>query len=99
VGKTSRIEWDAASRPFNVYSDAARPALVCYLGDNPRNRDLENTASKLIDLLRRQGGDDQKRLCLLYRQYGELEFARLPGLTRYDDALEDERDILSTDTD
>lgn len=99
VGKTSRIEWDAASRPFNVYSDAARPALVCYLGDNPRNRDLENTASKLIDLLRRQGGDNQKRLCLLYRQYGELEFARLPGLTRYDDALEDERDILSTDTD
>jgi len=98
VGEASRIEWDATGRPFNVHGDAARPALVCYLGDNPRDRDLENAASKLIDLLRRQGGDNHKRLCLLYRQYGELMFARLPGLTRYDDALEDERDIFTTDT-
>lgn len=98
VGKTSRIEWNVDHKPFNVHGDGARPALVCYLGENPRDRDLENMASKLIDLLRRQGGDDQKRLCLAYRKYGVLKFAGLPGLTRYDDALLDERDILSTDT-
>ncbi len=98
VGKTSRIEWDGAGRPFNVHGDASRPALICYLGDNPLGRDIEKATSKLIDVLRRQGGDDYKRLCLLYREFGELMFARLPGLTRFDDALEDERDILSTDT-
>lgn len=98
VGKTSRIEWDGAGRPFNVHSDGARPALVCFLGDNPRDRDIENAASKLIDLLRRQGANEDKRLCLVYRKYGELRFDRLSGLTRFDDALLDERDILSSDT-
>lgn len=99
VGKTSRIEWDTAGKPFNIHSDGVKPALVCYLGDNPRDRDVENAASKLIDLLRHQGGCDDKRLCLVYRKYGELKFDRLSGLTRFDDALLDERDILSTDTD
>ena len=87
VGRTSRIEWDAANRPFNVHGDGVKPALVCYLGESPRDRDIENVASKLIDLLRRQGGDDDKRLCLAYRKHGELKFDRLSGLTRFDDAL------------
>ena len=99
VGKASEIAWDPAGKPFNVHGDGVKPALVCYLGENPLGRDVEKTASKLIDLLRRQGGYDDKRLCLIYRKRGELTFDRLSGLTRYDDALLDERDILSTDTD
>ena len=98
VGPASRIEWDAEDRPFNIHGDGVRPALVCFLGDGLPPRDIENIASKLIDLLRRQGGAHHRRLCIAYRRYGELVFDPLSGLTRYDEALLDERDILSADT-
>ena len=95
--KNAQIKWDVATGHFNISCADGPPALICYLGDAPSPRELENTTSKLIDLLRRAGGPHEKRLCVIYRRFGELKFAPLPGMTRFDDALMDERDILSAD--
>jgi len=93
----AQIRWDAQTGNFNIRSAHGQPALICYLGEAPSPRELENTPSMLIDLLRRAGGPHQTRLCVLYRRFGELRIAPLPGITRFDDALMDERDILSAD--
>lgn len=93
----ARIEWDPACSQFNIRCADGKPALICYLGDAPSSQKLENIPSRLIDLLRRAGGPHQNRLCVFYRRFGELKFAQLPGITRFDDGLMDERDILSVD--
>ena len=95
ITKDALIEWSAALPHFNVRSVDGRSALIVHAGNTvPPPRTLENLAAKLTNLLRKAGGDDQKRLCVLYRRFGELKFATLP-LTRFDDALEDETDILA----
>lgn len=93
----AQIGWSAGTCHFNVRCADGRPGLICYLGEAPGARQLENIPAMLIDLLRRAGGPHQARLCILYRRFGELKFAPLPGMTRFDDALMDERDILSAD--
>jgi predicted amidohydrolase len=95
--RNAQIGWDARTGHFNIHCADGRPGLVCYLGDAPSRLELENIPSMLIDLLRQAGGPHQTRLCVLYRRFGELKFAPLPGMTRFDDALMDERDILSAD--
>lgn len=97
VTKDAVIEWTGASPNFNVRSADGRLALIVHVGNTALPpRTLENVASKLTDLLRRAGGNDQTRLCVLYRRFGELKFATLP-ITRFDDALEDETDILAVE--
>jgi hypothetical protein len=91
----AQIVWGAGIGHFNIRCADGRPGLICYLGDAPSPRELENRPSMLIDLLRRAGGPHQNRLCVLYRRFGELKFAPLSGITRFDDALMDERDLLS----
>jgi hypothetical protein len=95
--KEAKIRWDATNGQFNIRSADGKPGLICFLGDSPSLRELENTPSMLIDLLRRAGGPHQTRLCVFYRRFGEVQFALLSGLTRFDDALADETDILSVD--
>lgn len=95
--QNAQIAWATDTGNFNVRCADGRRALICYLGDAPNPRKLENIPSKLIDLLRQTGGPNQTRLCVCYRHFGELKFAPLPGMTRIDEALMDERDILSVD--
>lgn len=96
--KTAQIKWNAATGPYNICCADGRPGLICYLGESPTPRALENVPSMLTDLLRRANGPNQSRLCVLYRRFGELQFAQLP-VSRFDDALMDERDILSVNPD
>jgi hypothetical protein len=93
----SQVLLDPELGNFNIRSADGKPGLICYLGEGPLPRKIENSTSKLIELLRRSGGNFQKRLCVVYRKFGELHFANLPGLTRFDEALLDERDITSAD--
>jgi len=83
---------------FNIRCADGKPGLICYLGEAPTSRLLENVPSMLTDLLRRYNRPNPNRTCVLYRHYGELRFAQLP-VTRFDDALMDERDILSANPD
>ena len=95
ITREALIEWSANEPHFNVRGADGLPALVVYAGNNaPQPRKLENLSAKLADLLRKAGGVHQTRLCVLYRRFGELRFATLP-FTRFDDAMEDETDILA----
>jgi len=98
VSTDARIEWNVGSKHFNIRCGDGRPALVSYLSEaSPRV--LENVPDMLIDLLRRAGGPHQTRLCVLYRHFGELKFASLASLTRFDDAMTDQTDILAVNPD
>jgi hypothetical protein len=76
-------------------TEDGRPTLVVYLGESPPRRLLEDVPDKLYQLLKKNGGASEKRLCILYRQDGNPQFATIPGLTRFDDALGDMTDILA----
>ena len=95
INADARILWDPGSKNFNVLSSDGRPSLVAYIGESPCNLTKTNIVDNLTSMLRRAGGAYQRRLCILYRRFGVPEFADLDGLTRFDDALEDETDILS----
>lgn len=95
VAKDALIEWSAAMPNFNIRCADGQPALVVYAGNSaPHPRWLENLTAKLTNLLRKSGGNYQTRFCVLYRRFGALLFAALP-ITRFDDALADETDILA----
>jgi hypothetical protein len=96
--ENAQIKWEAGTGHFNIRCADGKPGLICYLGEAPTPRVLENVPSMLTDLLRRSNSPYQNRMCVLYRRYGELRFAQLP-VTRFDDALMDERDILSANPD
>ena len=96
--ENAQIKWEAGTGHFNIRCADGKPGLICYLGEAPTSRLLENVPSMLTDLLRRSNSPYQNRMCVLYRHYGELRFAQLP-VTRFDDALMDERDILSANPD
>lgn len=89
----------AAASHFNVEDSNGRPALVAYLGESPPPREVEHKSASLVDLLRREGGPDCVRVCVAFRRYGAVTFASLPGLTRFDDPLQDQTDILVADPD
>lgn len=95
VDPESRIEWNPGGRHFNIRCSDGRPALISYLGESPGSRVLEIVCDKLVHLLRRAGGPHYRRLCVMYREFGQLKFAPLPALTRFDDALDDLTDILT----
>jgi hypothetical protein len=95
IDARSTISWDGGSPQFNVQTADALPTLIVYLGESPAARDLENKADMLYELLRQAGGAHQKRLCILYRQFGQLKFAPIPALTRFDDATEEQTDFMA----
>lgn len=89
VDAQSIVQWTGAMPYFNVLTSNALPTLIVYLGESPPPRDLENKADMLYELLRQAGGSHQKRLCVFYWELGQLKFAPIPALTRFDDAMED----------
>jgi len=95
ITHAASIRWSMAAPQFNVRGADGRPALIVYLGgDGMPARDLEKVTSKLTNLLRSVGGPYQRRICIAYRTLGHLKFAPMP-FTRFDDAMEDETDILT----
>ena len=98
MDQNAQIRWSKDRSSFNVWTQDGVPSLVTYLDYEPDARTLENKVSMLINLVRRAELGDQKRIAVLYRKYGELKFADMPGLTRYDDAQEDETDLAAVDT-
>lgn len=87
----------SSASQFNIEDGSGRPALVAYLGESPSPREVEHKSASLVNLLRRAGGPDSTRVCLVFRKYGTVNFAPLPGLTRFDDPLQDQTDILVAD--
>ena len=95
VDTASTIKWSGANPNFNVLTADNQPTLIVYLGDLPPPRELETIADKLYELLRQAGGPHQKRLCIAYREFGELKFAGIDALTRFDDPAEDKTEFLA----
>jgi predicted amidohydrolase len=95
VDAASTILWDSVNPNFNVLTTGNQPTLIVYLGDLPQPRELETIADKLYELLRQAGGPHQKRFCIMYREFGELKFAGISALTRFDDPSEDKTEFLA----
>ena len=95
VDAASMLQWDDANPTFNVLTAYNQPTLIAYLGESPQPRYIENIADKLYDLLRQEGSQYQKRLCVAYREFGHLKFAGIDALTRFDDPSEDKTDFLA----
>jgi hypothetical protein len=87
----------ATATHFNVEDVNGRPALVAYLGESPSGREVENKCASLVNLLQRAGGPNYMRVCVAFRRFGAVNFAAMPGLTRFDDPLQDQTDILVVD--
>jgi predicted amidohydrolase len=95
VDATSILQWNNANPNFNVLTAADQPTLIVYLGDLPSAKEKETKADMFYDLLRKAGGPHQKRLCIMYREFGQPKFARIDALTRFDDAMEDKTEFLA----
>jgi predicted amidohydrolase len=83
----SIVQWSNANPNFNVQTAAGKLTLVVYLDDSHPPSSFGNKADMLCELLRKAGGPCQKRLCIIWREYGQIKFVPLPALTRFDDAL------------
>lgn len=95
VDAATTMQWDRGNPNFNVLTAGNQPTLIVYLGDLPPPRELETIADKLYQLLRQAGGPHQKRLCIAYREFGELKFAGIGALTRFDDPADDKTEFLA----
>ena len=95
VDAGSSVRWTRTNPHFNVLTADGQPTLIVYLGESPPARDLENKADMLYELLRQAGGPHQKRLCIVYREFGQPKFAPIAALTRFDDAMEDKTDFMA----
>ena len=80
----ARISWSIPNKNFNVVTSAGVPTLVVHLGESPSARKLAEVPKVLVDLLRRAGGPYSKRVCILYRQFGQLHHVTPDVLTAFD---------------
>jgi len=95
VDADARLHWERGIPHHNVVTASNVPTLIAFLGESPSAHLIQMVADMLFDLLRRAGGDHHKRLCILYRKHGDVRFATIPGLTRFDDPMEDKTDFLA----
>lgn len=95
VDAASTLQWSIDNPNFNVLTTDGQPTLIVYLGELPSQREQENKADMFYDLLRKAGGPHQKRLCIMYREFGNVRFARIDALTRFDDPIEDKTEFLA----
>jgi hypothetical protein len=95
VDLESSIRWTGMNPHFNVLTADGQLTLIVYLGESPPARDLETKADMLYELLRQAGGPHWKRLCIVYREFGQTRFAPIAALTLFDDAMEDMTDIMA----
>lgn len=98
IDPTSVVHWDKASPNFNIVSSNGKPSLVLYMGESPDEQVLKRVADNMFELLRRAGGPWRDRLCIMYRKFGELRFAEISALTRYDDAIKDKTDFTAIES-
>jgi hypothetical protein len=92
---SSTLQWSVTNPNFNVMTADGQPTLIVYLGELPPPREQENKADMFYDLLRKAGGPHQKRLCIMYREFGKVRFAPINALTRFDDPIEDKTEFLA----
>lgn len=91
----STVQWSFEHPNFNIFTSNNRPTLVVYLDDTHSPEKVSNKADMLCDLLRRSGGPNQKRLCVIRREHGQLQFAPLQAITRFDEADMDLTEIAA----
>ncbi len=95
MNNRARIFWTSGTPHFNVVTAEGLSTLVVHLGESPTPHSLKTLPDMLYNLLRRSGGVNDKRFCIIYRQHGVLQFVEIPALTRYDDAAGDMTDIIA----
>jgi len=95
VDPNSTVQWSMPHRNFNVRTADGRPTLVVYLDDTHTPAKISNKADMLCELLRKAGGPHQKRLCVIRRDHGQVQFVALPALTRFDEANLEMTDIAA----
>lgn len=91
----STVQWTLAEQNFNVRTSSGTPTLVVYLDDTHSPDKVETKADMLYELLRKAGGQNRQRLCILRRQHGQLKFVQIPALTRFDEANLDQTEITA----
>lgn len=91
----STVQWSLTESNFNVRTSSGVPTLIVYLDETHSPRKRETKADKLYELLRRAGGEHQQRLCIIWRNHGQLQFVPIPALTRFDDANLDQTEFTS----
>lgn len=79
------IEWSIEDPNFNVRSAGGAPTLIAFLDDSHSENVIATKTDMLYELLRKAGGDHQKRLCVMHREHGQLKFAQIEALTRIDE--------------
>lgn len=91
----STVQWSLAERNFNIHTSTGTPTLVVYLDDTHPPDKVKNKADMLYELLRKAGGQNHQRLCIMRRQHGQLQFVQIPALTRFDEASLDQTEITA----
>lgn len=86
IDKFSTVRWSSENPNFNVRTSDDKPTLIVYLDESHAPERTANKADMLCELLRRAGGPNQRRLCIIRRDHGRLQFVPLPALTRFDEA-------------
>lgn len=94
----STVQWSLADQNFNVHTSDNRPTLVVYLDDAHAPGRVQTKADMLYELLRKAGGANQHRLCIIRRKHGQLQFVQIQALTRIDEANLDMTEITAIHT-
>jgi hypothetical protein len=92
------IQWDKATPHFNVISKEGLLTLIVFLGERPPPQVLETKTAMFFDLLRKWGGEFQNRLCIAYREFGDIKFAPISALTVFDDPMVEMTDFMSVES-
>lgn len=91
----STVQWSLAQPNFNVRTSNGTPTLVVYLDDAHPPDKVATKADMLYELLRKAGGQNQQRFCIIRRKHGQLQFVQIPALTRFDEANLDLTEITA----
>ncbi|WP_077439071.1 hypothetical protein [Rhodanobacter sp. C01] len=95
VDANSTVQWSMQDRNFNVRTVDEKPTLIVYLDDTHTPKQITNRADKLYELLRKAGSRHQKRLCIVRREHGQIQFVQIEALTRIDEANLEMTDIAA----
>ncbi|MCO4861259.1 hypothetical protein MKD38_06230 [Cupriavidus sp. WGlv3] len=82
--KGASLSWVANDPNYNLRRDNMEPALVVYLGEHPEGKTVRAAADGLYELLRKEGRTYSHRIAICFRRHGQLVFAQIPALTRFD---------------
>jgi hypothetical protein len=87
MGGGASITWSHATPNANVFKEGSQPAAITYLGYQPREERIKGFADGLVELLRVEGKEHQRRVAVCYKNgIGATIFAEMPALTRIDHA-------------